>query len=322
MNRMLFSALAVLLAFIGPQRAEAEKVYRIGALVLADRFVPAFEGFKKKMTELGYREGENIRYDFQNARGNRKALKGLADKLVQNEPDLIVTSSTTATVPVAKATRGTDIPVVFLSAGNPKKVVKSYASSGNNLTGISTSSNDLIEKRLELLTELVPWARRVIVLDTTESVSYKVVRLRTREAAKKFGVELTEFRARNAQELMGKLSTLTRRLGDAVFLPPNLGVINLAREISEQAIREKLPTIGPNIVTVKRGALAAYSSDYFALGQQGAMLVDKVLNGARPMDLPIEQPLKLKLVINLKTAKAIGLKIPRGLLIRADEAIE
>jgi putative ABC transport system substrate-binding protein len=301
----------------------AQKVYRVGALVADDRFELTFEGFKKKMAELGYMEGKNIKYDLHNGKGDRDSLKKLAQSLVQEKPDLIVTSSTTATAPVAKASAGTNIPVVFLSAGNPLRFVKSYSSSGNNLTGISTSSIDMTEKKMELLKELAPGIKRVITLHHREGENYEANLKATREAAKRLGLELVEVNVRSSEELIGRaLSLLTRKLGEGVMIPPD-AILNVAqREIFPQFIREKLPSVVANIGNVKAGALATYAADYFALGQQGAMLVDKILKGAKPSDLPIEQPSKLKLVINLKTAKAMGLKIPKEILLRADEVIE
>lgn len=320
--RTIFTALSILLPLISPKWAEAQKVYRIGALVADDQFVPAFEGFKKKMVEIGYVEGKNIKYDFQNAKGDRDALQKMAQKLAQNKPDLIVTSSTTATVPVAKATKGTDLPVVFLSAGNPLAFVKSYSSSGNNLTGISTSSIDLTGKRMELLKELDPRAKKVISLHHPEGVNYKENLQALEEAAKKLGLTLVHINVSTEQDRRSAISGLNRKMGDAVFIPPDAFVIAAIQEIVQQTIKETLPTIAPTVVDIQRGALATYGADYYALGQQGAVLVDNILKGAKPADLPIEQPFKLKLVINLKTAKAIGLKIAREILIRADEVIE
>lgn len=322
MKRFLFLLFIFFLVWIKPTQTSAQKVYRISALVANDQFVPAFEGFKKRMAEQGYAEGKNVKYDFYNAKGDRDALKKLAQKLVQDKPDLIVTSSTTATAPVAKASAGTNIPVVFLSAANPLAFVKGYASSGNNLTGITTSSIDLTEKRMELLKELAPGIRRVISLNNPEGPSYHSHLNATREAARKFGLQLVEVNAMTGDELKQKASQITRKIGDAIFLPPD-AIINAAiGEIAQRAIHEKLPSISASESNVKRGALATYSANYFALGQQGAVLVDKILKGATPSSLPIEQPLKLALVINLKTAKAIGLKIPKEILLRADEVIE
>lgn len=323
MKRFLFLVFIFFLVWIKPTQTSAQKVYRIGALVANDQFVPAFEGFKMKMAEMGYMEGENIKYDFQNAKGDRNALQKMVQKLVQDKPDLIVTSSTTATVPVAKATEGTNIPVVFLSAANPLAFVKGYASSGNNLTGITTSSIDLTDKRMELLKELAPGTKRVISLNNPTGPNYEAHLNATREAAKKMGLHLVEVNATSGEELRQKTGTyISRKTGDSLFLPPDAIVNAAIREVVQQAINEKIPSISANEGNVKRGALATYASNYFALGQQGALLVDKILKGARPMNLPIEQPFKLKLVINLKTAKAIRLKIPKEILLRADEVIE
>ena len=309
-------------ALLCPHQAEAQKVYRIGALVADDLFVPAFEGFKKKMAELGYIEGENIRYDFRNAKWDRKSLKRFAQMLVQDKPDLIVTASTTATLQVAKATRGTDIPVVFLGAGNPLLFAKSYASSGNNLTGISSSALQLIAKRLELLKELAPWVKRVASFNNPKGVNYQAHLTEVRRAAKMLGFTLWEINVTNREEIQRIIPTITRKVADAIFLPPDRTVTRAIDTIVKQALKEKLLLIPLPGVGVESGGLATYGHDYFEMGQQGAMLVDKILKGAKPMNLPIEQPLRLKLMINLKTAKAIGLKIPNGMLLRADEVVE
>ena len=306
-----------------PQPSEAQKIYRIGALVASDLFVPAFEGFKKKMAELGYVEGKNVEYDFHNAMADQDVLTKLAQKFVQDKMDLIVTSSTSVTIPVAKVTEGTHLPVLFVSASDPLRFAKSYASSGNNLTGISNSSLDLIEKRMELLKEIVPGVKRVIVLENPSGTNYEASHRLIWEAGKKLGVNLIGVQAAGLEEIKSKISALiARKLGDAVFTPPDIQVTAAIEEIARQAIKEKLPLIGTNIETIKKGALATYTADYFDLGQQGAMMANKILKGAKPADLPIELPDKLKLVLNLKTAKAIGLKIPKEILLRADEVIE
>ncbi|MGH7769267.1 MAG: ABC transporter substrate-binding protein [Candidatus Binatia bacterium] len=307
-----------------PRASEAQKVYRISALVAEDQFLTAVEGFKKKMSEVGYAEEKNIKYEFHNAKGDVDALKKLAEKIVRDAPDLIVTSSTTATVPVAKLTEGTPIPVVFLSAGNPLKLVKSYSSSGNNLTGISSSVMELTEKRLELFKKLVPQTRRVIFIVNPKAANYGEYITATREAARRMGFTLAEVevQATNGDEVKKQSFLMTRKLGEGIFIPPDAALVSATESIAERAVKEKLPAIGPNVQTVRRGLLAAYSSDYYSLGQQGAKLVDKILRGARPADLPIEQPHKLQLVINLKSAKAIGLKLPKEILLQADELVE
>jgi len=317
--------LLVLILIIAPCAAQQPKVYRIGALVAEDQFIPAFDGFKQKMAELGYSEGKNVIYDLQNSKGDRDALRKLAETLVQKKPDLIVTSSTTATVPVAKFTSGTNLPVVFLSAGDPLRLVKSYASSGNNLTGISSSSLDLVGKRIELLKNLDPRIKRIILLvDTSEGNHERRSLNAAQEAAKRLGLEQTaiEIEAKNVQEVRKKVLLIKRSLGDGLLVPAEAAIVAATEDIARQAIKEKLPHVGPNIETTKRGLLAAYSSNYYSTGQQGAVLVDKVLKGARPTELPIEQPFKLHLMLNLKTARAIGLNIPKDILLQADEAIK
>lgn len=306
-----------------PASSEAQRVYRIGALVADDLFVPAFEAFREKMTEIGYIEGKNIRYDFNNAKGDRETVAKMAKKIVESKPDMIVTSSTTATLPVAKLTEGTNLPVVFLSSANPLALVKSYASSGNNLTGVSSSSLDIIGKQVELLKELMPRAKRIISLAYSGATNYEQVRRRTNEAANKLGLTVVELIADKPGEIKSKLTVLIeRRAGEALFYSLNVEVISMREDIIRQATRARIPVIGTGIEAVQQGALASYTSDYFFLGAQGAVLVDKILKGARPSDLPIDQPSKLKLVINLKAAKVLGLKIPKEIILRADELIE
>lgn len=323
MRKALFAWLVVFL-LLAPFPARAQKVYRISALVGEDQFVPAFEGFKGKMSELGYVDGKNVKYDFHNAKGDIDLLKKLVQKIVQEKPDLIVTSSTTATTPVAKLTEGTDLPVVFLSAGNPLKLVKSYRSSGNNLTGISSSVLELTEKRLELFRQLVPALHRVIFIANPGATNYADYLASTRKTAAKMGFALAEVEiyAVNPEEVTKQLFRVTRKLGDGLLIPPDAVFVAATEALARRAMSEKLLSVGPNVQTVRRGLLAAYSSDYYSLGQQGAKLVDKILRGARPTDLPIEQPYKLELVINLKTAKALGLKVSKEILLRADELIE
>jgi putative ABC transport system substrate-binding protein len=310
------------LTFFAASAAQAERVHHISALVADDQFIPAVEGFKKKMAELGYVEGRNIKYDFHNAKGDGIALEAAVEKIVRGKPDLIVTSSTTATVPVAKATRGTQLPVVFLSAGNPLKLVKGYASSGNNLTGVASTSLDLMAKRLELLKEIAPWVKRVIAFGIPGGVNYGEAERLMQEAAKKFGFTVLPVPV-TPEEIRNKLAVfITRKYGEAVLPAPDAQASPFIGELAAEAIKEKVLSVGPNIETVKRGLLVAYSTDYFASGQQGAVMVDKILNGAKPAELPIEQPVKLKLVVNLKTAKALGLKIPKDVLLRTDDVIE
>jgi putative ABC transport system substrate-binding protein len=229
-------------------------------------------------------------------------------------------------VPIANLTAGTELPVVFLSAGDPLRLVKSYASSGNNLTGISSSSLELTAKRMQLLKKLAPKAKRVILLIDTAAIGINHEQLTSdaQEAAKRLGLELERLtiHTKNPGEMKQRIPLIKRSLGDALFVPPVATIVASTEDIVRQVIKEKLPNVGPNVETVKRGLLAAYSSNSHSLGQQGAVLVDKILKGAKPTDLPIEQPFKLHLRLNLKTAQAIGLDFPKEMLLQADEIIK
>jgi putative ABC transport system substrate-binding protein len=301
---------------------EAQKVYRIGSLNSAEQFVGSFEGFKSRMAELGYIEGKNVRYDFYNAKGSNEALDSFAKKMVQDKADLIVTSSTSATVFAAKATAGANIPVVFLSAGNAQILVKNFASSGSNLAGISSASLEVTGKRFELLKEMAPWVKRIALITDPKGVNYKSIVTEIGDAAKKIKFTVWEVRVSSQEEILQVVPTVTRKATDAIFTPPDALVTEGIDVIVQHSIKERLPVITSLVDNVKKGCLATYAADYFALGRQGAVLADKIFKGAKPSDLPIELPDKLKLVLNLKTAKAIGLKIPREILLRADEVIE
>lgn len=311
---------AVLLGFGGS--AMAQKVYYVGSLNTADQFMSSFDGFRARMAELGYREGVKIRYEVFNSKGDPQVLKSHAQTLVQNGVDLIVTSSTTATIAAAKATEGSQIPVVFLSAGNPQKLVKDFKSSARNLAGISSASLELIGKRLELIKELVPAAKRVAVPMDLKGSNYTGIISEAREAATKLQFSLWEVGLSGPPDLLKTSLTITRASTDAIFAPPDALVTEGISVFVNQAIREKLPLITSLLGNVKKGCLATYAADYVALGKQGAILVDKIFSGTKPSDLPIELPYKLNLVINLKTAKAIELKIPKDILLRADQVIE
>lgn len=320
--RKAILALIAVWVLSSPRPSEAQKVYRIGSLNTAEQFVSSFEGFKSRMAELGYTEGRNVRYDFYNAKGSNEALNSFAQKMVQDKVDLIVTSATTSTVAAAKATQGSNIPVVFLSSGNAQILVKSFASSGSNLAGISSASMEVTGKRFELLKEMAPWVNRVALITDPTGVNYKSIATEVREAAKKIKLTVWEVQVSTREEVLKAVPTITRKATDAIFTPPDTFVTAAMEFIVEHSIKERLPVLTSLLDNVKKGCLATYAADYFALGRQGAILADKIFKGIKPSDLPVELPDKLKLVLNLKTAKAIGLKIPREILLRADEVIE
>jgi len=282
-----------------------------------------FDGLLTGMRELGYAEGKNIVYEHYEANGSMESLGKLIQQAVSAKPHIIITSTTTATMRIAKATEGSSIPVVFLAAGDPLRFVKSWQSSGNNLTGIADASFELVGKRMEHLREADPRIKKIIQLNNRRGTNYKKIQEMAREAAKKLRVELVEIDidADTSMEVKDQLHLITRKQGDALFVPSDATIGNTVPIIAEHAIKEKLPTTGPKFANAKEGLLLALSQDNEALGRQGAGLVAKILKGARPTDLPIEFPLKLLLGVNAKTARAIGLTLPRDLRQRADEVV-
>jgi len=308
---------------LGPaDRVNAQKIYTIGSLNTANQFVDAFEGFKSRMAELGYKQGQNVRYDYHNSKGNAEVLRTMAQKLVQDKVDMIVTTSTTGTVTAAKATVGTGIPVVFLSAGNPQKLVKNYNTSGSNLAGISSASLELTAKRFELLRELYPRAKRIAMPLDPKGVNYQAIIAEIQESIPRLGYVVSEVHVLSVADVAKVAPSITSKNYDGIFMPADSLVSEGIEELVRQSIKEKLPLATSLLVNVKRGCLLTYASDYTALGKQGAVLADKILKGAKPADLPIELPDKIHLALNLKTAQAIGLKIPRELLLRADVTFE
>jgi putative ABC transport system substrate-binding protein len=314
--------IAIALVISAASQAEAQRTYSIGSLNTGDSFINAFEGFRERMTELGYRERQNVRYQYYNSRGNDDLLRTIAHKLVHDKVDLIVTSSTTATVAAARATQGTPIPVVFLSAGNSQNLFKSFSGSGSNLAGISSASLELTGKRFELLKELAPGTKKIAIPFDPNGVNYKAIVAEVQATAPKFGLGYTEIHVRRVEEIGTTVQSITRKKYDATYHPPDSLVTEGVQQVVDQAIKEKLPLVTSLLVNVKRGCLATYAADYPALGKQAAALADKIFKGIKPSELPIELPYKLNLVLNLQTAKAIDLKLAKEILLRADQVFE
>jgi putative ABC transport system substrate-binding protein len=322
-HKLWFAFTAALIWIISiANAAVAQNIVTIGSLHTADQFLDAFEGFKSRMAELGYKEGQTVRYEYHNSKGDAQKLSAIAQRLVRDKVNMIVTTSTTATVAAAKATGGTGIPVVFLSAANPQLLIKDFSGSGSNLAGISSASLELTAKRFELLKELVPSVKKMAVPIDPKGVNYQAIVEENRQAAAKLGILISEVHVRSVDEIALTVGAITRKRYDAVFSPADTLVSAGIDWVVKQAIKEKLPTITALLVNVNRGCLATYASDYTALGKQGAVLADKILKGAKPAALPVELPDKIKLALNLKTAKAIGIRIPKEMLLRADEIFE
>lgn len=322
MRRALVGILLMALAWLGLgfRNRDTDRVYQVGVMITDDTYLSPVEGFKEGMKELGYAEGQHIVYEVRNAKLDREALRRFAQEFVQQRVDLIFTATYIGASAAKEATTTVGIPVVFGPAGDPVDtgLVQSISASGNNLTGVSTLSLELTAKRLEMLTRLVPKVRRVAILFNPEDrFSQDVVKV-TYRAAERLGLTLVERHGRDAKEIQASVESLRRDQVDAVFAIPDVLVNNQVAVLSAIARDRKLPYMVHIRSLAERGALASYGINTYQIGRQAARLADKILNGARPAEIPIETPRKLELVINLRVAKEIGLAVPNQLLREAD----
>ena len=322
MRRLLAGTLLLILAgtSLGFRNRDVDRVYQVGVMITDDTYLAPVEGFKEGMKELGYLEGQHIVYQIQNAKLNRESLRRFAREFVQQRVDLIFTATYIGASVAKEATATNGIPVIFGPAGDPVEtgLVQSIAAPGNNLTGVSTLSLELTAKRLEMLSRLVPNARRVaVVFNPEDRFSQEVVKQAYR-AAEKLGLALIERRGRDAAEMRAGVESLSRHQADAIFAIPDVLVNNQVAVLSAIARERKIPYMVHIRTLAEKGALASYGINTYQIGRQAARLADKILNGTRPAEIPIETPRKLELVINLSVAKEIGLVIPNKLLREAD----
>ena len=317
---------AVLLLLIAPLAGDAQplaKFARIGVLTLAVApSTPLAEAFRQGLREHGYVEGQNLAFEYRYAEGRADRLPALAAELVRLKVDVIVTESNMAALAAKRATE--TIPIVMAIAGDPVKagVVGSLARPGGNVTGLTLIHPELSGKRLQLLKEAVPRIALVAVIwNPTDPAAVDFLR-ETEVAARSLGLRLHAIEARAPAELDAAFKAVADARPSAFFtLPGGMFQDNQTR-ILEFAKKNRLPGVFPNRVFVEAGGLISYGPNLAASSRRAAAFVDKLLKGAKPADLPIEQPTTFELVINLKTARALGLTIPASVLVRADQAIE
>jgi len=313
--------LAVLAAPLAAEGQQVGKVYRIGYLSIASGLSPRTEALRQGLRELGYIEGKNITIEYRFAQEKADRLRGLATELVNLKVDLIVTGGPTATRAAQQATR--TLPVVMAWGGDPveARFVASLAQPGSNITGLTSMATELGSKRLGLLKEAVPHISRVAVLWNPSHSEASASFRETEGATRALGLSLESIEVRSAADLEGAFRRAVTRHADAltVLLDP-VTLLNEAK-VAELAARSRIPSIFYERRFATAGGLMAYGPLDEDLHRRAAGYVDKILKGAKPADLPVEQPTKFELVINLKTAKALGLTIPPSLLQRADEII-
>jgi putative tryptophan/tyrosine transport system substrate-binding protein len=322
MRRALIVALAILCGpLVGASQPPA-RTFRVGFLgsgaQATDQFHPAFHG---RLRELGYAEGKNVIVDHRWAEGRFERLPQLAAELVRLQPDVIVAVVTQASLAVRHATR--TIPIVMIGVADPVAagLVASLARPGGNVTGTSGAAAQIVGKQLELLKETFPDVSRVAVLWNPGNPVFQALQLREAEiAARTLGVELKLLEARSAGEL-GRVFVATVPLRPLWVLGDSLFVTH-RRQIAEMAAARRIPIVSSAWEMVEAGALLAYGPNYADLSRRSAVYVDRILKGAKPADLPVEEPTTFELVVNLKTARALGLNLSRPLLLRADRVIE
>jgi putative ABC transport system substrate-binding protein len=308
---------------VSAQAQQPAKIPRIGFLVSGSpsAYVSRTEAFRQGLRELGYLEGKTIAIEYRYAEGLTSPLPDLVADLIRVNVEIIVTSSTPATLALKNGTK--TIPIVFVNVGDPvgSGLVVSLARPGGNLTGLSNQLSDLTGKHLELLKEVAPKVSRVAVLGSTANPNRTSTPKRIEGLARSLGVQLQIVDIGEPKDLDGAFSQMTKARADAVLLRGGALLSDQRIRIAELAARSRLPAIHFDQLFAEAGGLMAYGPSLPDMFRRSATFVDKILKGAKPADLPVEQPTKFELVINLKTAKQIGLVIPPNVLARADRVI-
>ena len=306
---------------------QAAKVARIGYLSTNLASSPHHHAaFRQGLRDLGYVEGRNVLIEYRDAEGKVERHPALVAELIALKVDVIIVAGSTLTARTAKQATST-LPIVFIAVGDPvgSGLVTSLARPGGNVTGLSAVSPELVGKCLELLTQAVPGLSRVAALWAQGTWSERMEKDMLKGAAvaaRALGVRLQLVEARGPEDFDRAFSDMTSAHAGGLTVLPSARLLREHRRLVELAAKNRLPAVYTSREFVDAGGLMAYGANLADLYRRGATYVDKILKGAKPADLPVEQPTKFELVINLKTAKALGLTIPPSLLLRADQVIE
>ena len=320
--------LAVVLAlsfFIAPLATVAQPAgKRISFLALTPgEDSTLMKALVERLHELGYSEGKNMTFEYRSAEGRPEQLPQLAMELVRARPDVLIAGFGTLTAQAAKAAT-TTIPIVFTNLGDPvgAGLVASLGHPGGNVTGLTDQASDLGGKRLQLLQELLPGRQVIAVLMNPDTPFSRLTLTGIKTAAEAQHTRLEVFEARAADQVSRGFEAMIKAGATNLIVLEDPLTYGIRRQICELAAKFRLPTIYGYKEFIEVGGLMSYGTDRRQLYRRAAEYVDKILKGARPGDLPVEQPTKFELVINLKTAKALGLTIPQSILVRADQIIE
>lgn len=325
MRFMLLVIGAVLVAGLVGEAAAAQqppRLFKIGALTESWGPSAAIVGLRDGLQALGFRENEHFVIGVRFTEGNLSELPDGARSLVQRGSDIIVTGGGDNAAKAARLAT-TEIPVVFMGASDPVAagLVKSFARPGGNVTGIADLGVELAAKRLEIFHELVPGLKRILfAYDATDA--YAVTGLGAhREAARRLGLTLVEKPVRSQDEAQAVIGAARKADVDGLFSPSRLS-LNIPGFLLDTAPKRSIPAMFHDPFFVERGGLASYSASNYQVGRQAARLVAKIMKGTKPADIPVEQPTEFELVVNLKTAKALGITVPPSVLVRANRVIQ
>jgi len=299
--------------------AQRPRVPTIGALVIGNISPEQFwREFRQGLRDLGYVEGQNIRFEFRSAEGHLDRLPELAAELVRLKVDIIVTWFTPTALAAKQATR--EIPIVMAETGDPigTGLIASLARPGGNVTGIASVTAELSGKCVELIRDMLPSARRVTALANGTDPFSKPFLEQIELGGKATGTAIRPIKISSNEEFETAFAAMEKDRPDAIIVQPSLPT----KRAAELALQQRLPAVSVPRWFVEQGGLMSYSAIYADLFRKAAVYVDKILKGAQPADLPVEQPTRFQLVINMKTAKALGLTVPAAFLVRADELIE
>ena len=320
-----FYTIVALLFLVAPLVGEAQqagKVPRVGILAAGAAAEAPNTAFLARMRELGYVEGQTIVFERRFAGGRIQDLPALAAQLVTTQPDVIFAPVTPAALAARKATQ--TIPIVFAVSADPigAGLVTSLRQPGGNATGLTSMNAELVAKRLELLKEIAPRTARVAVFVNPDNVPDRQQLDALSRVASELRVVIIPVAVRGADDYARAFTNASAQRADAIMIIPNPLNVQFRAKIIDSATRTGLPTMDAEDRGAREGALMSYGPNWADNFRQAAEIVDRILRGARPRDLPVEQPTKFELVINMKTAKALGLPIPAALRARADQIIE
>ena len=298
-------------------RAQQPQLPRIGILIPANP-EPFWNEFQQGLREHDYIEGRTIQFEFRSAEGKPNLLRGLADELVRLKVDIIVASQTPAVTAARQAT--TEIPIVMAPAGDPvgMGLISSLARPGGNITGLSSTTAELGAKTLELIRDVLPSARRVAVLANAVDPFSRPFSELIEDGGRTLGIAIQTIKIRRVEEFDAAFAAMDKERADAVIVQPSLP----RKPALDLAFKHRLPAIGATPLLPREGGLMSYSGAQNDTYRRAAFYIDRILKGAKPADLPVEQPTRYELTVNLKTAKALGITIPTTVLARADEVIE